>query len=120
MMGWSGDLPHYYQVVISASHDLASCERDDVLREVLGDLAAIFPAARDAQVLRWRMLTQPDAVFSYRPGLDALRPSQRTLLETLFLAGDYTATGWPSTMESAVRSGNLVAEAIAQSLAGRR
>jgi squalene-associated FAD-dependent desaturase len=105
---------NYYQIVISASHDLASRERDDVLREVMGDLAAIFLAAKDAQVVRWRMLSQPDAVFSYRPGLDALRPSQRTPLETLFLAGDYTATGWPSTMESAVRSGNLAAEEIRQ------
>lgn len=103
----------YYQAVISASRGLAGREREDVLGEVLGDLAAIFPEAKHARLLHWRMITHQDAVFSYRPGLDRIRPSQATPLENLFLAGDWTATGWPSTMESAVRSGYLAAEAIA-------
>ena len=109
---------HYYQVVISASHELAGRQREDVLREVRGDLNAVFPAALDAELLRWQMITEQDAVFSVRPGLEALRPSQRTSIPNLFLAGDWTATGWPSTMESAVRSGYLAAEAVLQA-AGR-
>jgi uncharacterized protein with NAD-binding domain and iron-sulfur cluster len=55
-------------------------------------------------------------VFSAAPGLDQLRPPQRTPLANLFLAGDWTATGWPATMESAVRSGRLAAKALLERL----
>jgi len=113
-LGFMGPRLYQYQVVISASRSLDGRDRGDVLREVLGDLAAVFPAARDAKLMHSRMLTQHNAVFSYRPGLDAIRPPQRTPIENLFLAGDYTATGWPSTMESAVRSGHLAANEIAR------
>ena len=51
-----------------------------------------------------------------RPGFDALRPSQRTPLANVMLAGDWTDTGWPATMESAVRSGYLAAEAVLKRL----
>jgi uncharacterized protein with NAD-binding domain and iron-sulfur cluster len=52
------------------------------------------------------------ATFSPAPGSDALRPSNITALPRLFLAGDWTATGWPATMEGAVRSGYAAAEAL--------
>ena len=107
---------HYYQVVISASHELAGREREDVLREVRGDLSAVFPAARSAELRRWQMITEGEAVFSVRPGLEAQRPSQQTSIPNLFLAGDWTATDWPSTMESAVRSGYLAADGVMNQL----
>ena len=103
---------HYYQVVISASHELAGRDREDVLREVLADLHTVFSEARSATLLRWQMITEQEAVFSVRPGLEALRLAQRTRVPGLFLAGDWTATGWPSTMESAVRSGHLAANEV--------
>lgn len=103
---------HYYQVVISASHDLAARERQSVLDEVLADLRADFPDAAAAKLLRWQLITQPEAVFSVRPGLDAIRPEQQTPISNLLLAGDWTRTGWPATMEGAVRSGYLAAEAV--------
>jgi squalene-associated FAD-dependent desaturase len=103
---------HYYQVVISASHDLAGRQRQSVVDEVAGDLRAIFPQARDAALVRWRLITEQQAVFSVRPGLDLARPPQNTAIANLLLAGDWTRTGWPATMESAVRSGYLAAEAI--------
>jgi monoamine oxidase len=113
-------IPHwYYQIVISASRDLAGRERDDVLREVLGDLNAVFPESRAAKLVRWQMVTDQEAVFSVRPGLSRVRPPQRTAAANLFLAGDWTATDWPATMEGAVRSGYLAAEALLESL-GRR
>jgi squalene-associated FAD-dependent desaturase len=104
--------PHYYQVVISASHDLVGRERQSVVDEALADLAAVFPAARDARLLRWQLITEHDAVFSVRPGLSEHRPPQTTPVPGLFLAGDWTATGWPATMEGAVRSGYLAAEGV--------
>lgn len=112
------DLPgeHYYQVVISASRDISSRSRDEVLMEVLDDLRTVWPAARSAKPLRSRVVTEHEAVFSARPGLDELRPLQRTPISNLFLAGDWTRTGWPSTMESAVRSGYLAAEGVLAAL----
>jgi squalene-associated FAD-dependent desaturase len=112
--GSDGDC--YYQVVISASHDLAGRDRESVKTEVLADLQAVFPAARGARLTRWQMITERDAVFSVRPGLDAQRPPQQTSLPGLFLAGDWTRTDWPATMEGAVRSGYLAAEAVLTSL----
>jgi len=103
---------YYYQVVISASHDLAGRPRDAVRDEVLADLRAVFPAAQEASLVRWQLITEQEAVFSCRPGLDAQRPEQTTTIPNLFLAGDWTRTGWPATMEGAVRSGYLAAEAL--------
>ena len=99
-------------MVISASHDLAGRERQAVVDEVLEDLRAVFLEAKNAELVRSQFITEHEAVFSVRPGLDAVRPRQQTAIPNLLLAGDWTATGWPATMESAVRSGYLAAEAI--------
>jgi hypothetical protein len=115
---FAGRPGHYYQVVISASHALLGRSREAVLAEVRGDLESIWPDARDAELLHWRAITHRAAVFSVRPDIERLRPPQQTAIPNLFLAGDWTATGWPATMEGAVRSGYLAAEAIARS-AGR-
>jgi len=112
----AGEVVHAYQVVISASHELIGRPRDELLREVLADLSAVWPAARGAELLHSRVITQPAAVFSPAPGVDLLRPVQQTPIENLALAGDWTATGWPATMESAVRSGYLAVEAVLRHL----
>jgi squalene-associated FAD-dependent desaturase len=105
---------HYYQVVISASHDLAGRERQSVIEEVLRDLRGVFRRAQDAQLLRWQMIHEQDAVFSVRPGLEAQRPPQVTPVPGVYVAGDWTRTGWPATMEGAVRSGYLAASGVLQ------
>lgn len=102
----------YYQVVISASRQLAAEDRQAVIDEVVEDLRDAFSSARAAQLVRARVVTEQEAVFSPVAGVDALRPSQQTPIENLYLAGDWTATGWPATMEGAVRSGYLAAEAL--------
>jgi squalene-associated FAD-dependent desaturase len=107
---------HHYAVVISASRGLAGRNRQDVLEEVCCDVESIWPAARDARLRHSRVLTQPAAVFAALPGLDRLRPAQQTPVQNLLLAGDWTETGWPATMEGAVRSGYLAAEAMLRSL----
>ena len=107
---------HYYQVVISASRDLAGRDRDEIAAEVHDELACVWPAARTAQLLRYRIVSQPHAVFSPQIGIERLRPPQKTSIPNLFLAGDWTATDWPATMESAVRSGYLAAEGALSSL----
>jgi uncharacterized protein with NAD-binding domain and iron-sulfur cluster len=102
----------YYQVVISASRDLAGRDRESIIGDVCADMAAIFPWAAEAKLLRSKLITEDQAVFSVRPGLDAIRPPQQTAMSNLVLAGDWTQTGWPATMEGAVRSGYLAAEAV--------
>ncbi len=117
--GYAGDIDsrsHYYQVVISASRQLVGRPRDEVIAQVLGDLQSAWPAASEAKLLRAKVVTDPHAVFSVRPGIDPLRPSQQTSISNLVLAGDWTATTWPATMEGAVRSGYLAAEAVLRHL----
>jgi squalene-associated FAD-dependent desaturase len=106
----------YLQVVISASYDLLSLDKNQILQAVLADLAAIWPESKDATLVRSWVVTEHGATFAVRPGIDALRPTQRTPIEGLFLAGDWTTTGWPATMEGAVRSGYLAAEGILEDL----
>lgn len=103
---------HYYQIVISAWRNVAAGQRDDVVRQIVEELRDVWPEARKARLIRWRLVTEGEAVFSATPDVDRLRPSQQTEIANLFLAGDWTATGWPSTMEGAVRSGYLAAEGV--------
>ena len=79
---------------------------------MLAELAEIWPAARAANVVRSWVVTEHGATFAVRPGVEAHRPPQRTPVDGLFLAGDWTDTGWPATMEGAVRSGYLAAQGI--------
>jgi uncharacterized protein with NAD-binding domain and iron-sulfur cluster len=102
----------YLQIVISASYDLLGLDKVAIRDIVLDDLAAIWPAARSARLVRWWVVTEHGATFAVRPGVEALRPPQRTAIDGLFVAGDWTDTGWPATMEGAVRSGYLAAQAI--------
>lgn len=113
--GGSSPAEHYYQVVISASRSLAGRDRAGVVDEILAELASLWPVVRQAKLIRWRMATEQAAVFSVRPGIERLRPPQQSSVANLALAGDWTRTGWPSTMEGAVRSGYLAAEAILRS-----
>jgi squalene-associated FAD-dependent desaturase len=107
---------HYYQVVVSASRNLAGRDRNAIVEEVCQELAAIWPQAAAANRLHARIVTEHAAVFSVRPGLDQLRPPQQTAVPGILVAGDWTATGWPATMEGAVRSGYLAAEGILSKL----
>jgi len=109
--GFGSDL-HYVQVVISASRNVPGRPHQAVVEEVRRDLAAIFPQTRQTRLRHFRVVTQREAVFSATPEFESLRPGQATADPRLFLAGDWTDTGWPSTMEGAVRSGYLAAEEL--------
>ena len=102
----------YLQIVISASYDLLALDKVAIRDAVLAELAELWPEVGRANLVRWWVVTEHGATFAVRPGVDALRPPQRTPVDGLFLAGDWTATGWPATMEGAVRSGYLAAEGI--------
>jgi squalene-associated FAD-dependent desaturase len=104
----------YLQLVVSASRGLTEMPRADVIALALKELAEFFPAARDAKLEKAHVVKEIRATFSAKPGLEALRPGNRTQVRNLFLAGDWTKSGWPATMEGAVRSGYLAAEAVTQ------
>ena len=102
----------YLQLVISASYDLLPKSRQDIIDLCLGEVRHALPVARDAQLVKATVIKEAAATFSPEPGVDRWRPKQETSVRGLFLAGDWTATDWPATMEGAVRSGYLAAEAV--------
>jgi zeta-carotene desaturase len=102
----------YLQLVISASYDLLLKSRQEIIDLCLREVRHALPAAQDANLLKATVIKEAAATFSPQPGVDRWRPTQQTNIDGLFLAGDWTATGWPATMEGAVRSGYLAAEAI--------
>lgn len=106
----------YYQIVVSASHRMPRLTVDEWLKVAVEDVKAVFPSAREARLLHGRVVTEPAAVLSPSEEWQRLRPAQMTRFVGLALAGDWTATGWPGTMESAVRSGLAAAQAMVQGL----
>ncbi len=104
--------PSYYQVVISNAREMSERPQSDVVAEVVAELKAIWPWAADAELRHSRVIIEHHAVFSPLPGSEDLRPAQQSPIENLQLAGDWTQTGWPATMEGAVRSGFLAAENV--------
>jgi uncharacterized protein with NAD-binding domain and iron-sulfur cluster len=78
------------------------------------ELAEFFPIVKEARLEKAQVIKEVRATFSAKPGLEALRPLSRTHLKNFFLAGDWTHSGWPATMEGAVRSGYLAAEAVTE------
>jgi squalene-associated FAD-dependent desaturase len=106
----------YYQVVISASRQVASMSRGEVINQVSRDLEETLGNPVRTAIASAKVITEQRAVFSPTPEIESRRPSQRTSVPNLFLAGDWTSTGWPATMEGAVRSGYLAAEALLETL----
>ena len=102
----------YLQIVISASYDLISKSREEIIDLVLQEVRHALPKSRKAQLLKATVIKETTATFSPEPGVDEWRPQQKSSIDKMFLAGDWTATGWPATMEGAVRSGYLAAEAV--------
>jgi squalene-associated FAD-dependent desaturase len=102
----------YVELVIAASTAQLKMERSEILQSALAELDSFFPEVRRAQLVKSGILKEARATFSVLPGLEKLRPSPRSPWPGIYLAGDWIDTGWPSTMESAARSGYLAAEAL--------
>jgi squalene-associated FAD-dependent desaturase len=102
----------YLAVSISAADDLIDVTTAKVRERVLPALEQLFPATRQAQLLDFFVTRERTATFLAAPGTARLRPGPRTGHEGLVLAGAWTDTGWPATMESAVRSGEAAAAAL--------
>ncbi|MFN7936633.1 MAG: hydroxysqualene dehydroxylase HpnE [Bryobacteraceae bacterium] len=102
----------YLMLVVSASRGMLDMGRNEVIESALQELKEFLPAVRDAKVVKAHVVKEARATFSALPGLEEKRPTARTVFQNFFLAGDWTRSGWPATMEGAVRSGYLAAEAV--------
>jgi squalene-associated FAD-dependent desaturase len=99
------DRGQYLAISVSGA-DREIAERSEDLRaRFLPALESLFPRARDARVEAFFVTREHSATFRQVPGTRALRPGPRTAVSGLYLAGAWTDTGWPATMEGAVRSG---------------
>ena len=105
----------YLQLVVSASRDLTPLSRSEIIDMAIGDLRLYFPRVRDAQLVKAHVIKELRATFSAAPETEQLRPTPDCGIPNVYLAGDWTRTGWPATMEGAVRSGYIAAEWVAQS-----
>jgi zeta-carotene desaturase len=102
----------YLELVVSASRSLVPLQRQAIIDLALGELARFFPDVAGAGLTKAAVVKEVRATYSIRPLLDSVRPSAESPWPGIFLAGDWTATGWPATMEGAARSGFLAAEAL--------
>lgn len=103
----------YLELVVSSSKTLVEKSRQEIIDLAMRELAEFFPEAADAKLVKSTVIKEIHATYSPKPGVDEFRPGARSDWARVFLAGDWTATGWPATMEGAVRGGYLAAEAIA-------
>ncbi len=104
--------------VISAARQWVDKPREQCAELFQQQIQQLFPDS-SARLLRQKIVIEKRATFSPLPGCDAWRPAQEPPpggIGNLFLAGDYTKTNWPATMEGAVRSGYLAAEAVTRKI----
>jgi len=106
----------YVELVVSCSRSLVEKSKTEIVEMAVKEAGEFFPRARDAKLLKSTVIKEVNATYSPRPGIDKHRPASQTVWPRVFLAGDWTATGWPATMEGAVRSGYLAAEALARAV----
>ena len=108
--GWRDE--HWISVSLSGAHELAALPQPEVAARVERAVRRALRRTQDAALLASRVIKESEATFRPKPGMASHRLRARTSIANLFLAGAWTATGWPATMESAVRSGHAAAAAV--------
>jgi squalene-associated FAD-dependent desaturase len=104
----------YVELVVSASNSMVEMQRQEIIDLALRELAEFFPLVTEAKLVKAAVVKEVRATYSIRPQLELIRPTAVSPWPWVFLAGDWVATGWPATMEGAVRSGYLAAEAVSR------
>jgi uncharacterized protein with NAD-binding domain and iron-sulfur cluster len=105
---------NHVALVISAARGYTDWTKTQLIEMALAELRSVLPQSRDAEVIHSRIIKERAATLSHTIDSDELRPTARTSLQNLFLAGDWTDTGLPATIESAVVSGNVAANLVRQ------
>lgn len=103
---------HYVQLVISACRPFMETSTEELINLGMQELKTFLPQSASARLLEGKVVREARATFSPAPGCDQYRPPQETSIPHLTLAGDWTRTDWPATMEGAVISGYRAAERV--------
>jgi zeta-carotene desaturase len=109
---WRQHKGSYLELVQSASRAFAARERKAAIEQALAELAEFFPQVKEAKLEKAALIKEVRATFGVPPGIDSFRPGAISPWPNCFLAGDWIATGWPSTMESAARAGHIAADEL--------
>ena len=110
--GWADS--HWISVSLSGAHEFAALPQSEVLERVERAVRRALRRTAGASVLATRVIKESEATFRPKPGMGPHRLRPRTSIHRLVLAGAWTDTGWPATMESAVRSGHAAAAALSE------
>jgi hydroxysqualene dehydroxylase len=108
--------PQYVSLVLSGAHEHIGRSKEDLLSIALEELGQLLPAVKEAKLLHSLVIKERFATFSPAVGMESVRPTARTPIRGLYLAGDWTATGLPATIEGAVKSGYTAAGEILKSI----
>lgn len=109
---WRKHEGSYLELVQSASRAFAARERNEAIQQALHELIEFFPQAKQAKLEKAALVKEVRATFGVPPGIDSQRPTAISPWPNCLLAGDWISTGWPSTMESAARSGHIAADEL--------
>ncbi len=112
--GTGGENSQHLSLVISGAEEYVEFDKESIVQIALEDLRRILPAMNGATLVRSIVIKEKRATFTPKPGLEMVRPDTRTKLKNLFLAGDWTNTGLPATIEGAVMSGRKAAISVQQ------
>lgn len=99
-------------LVVSGAHEAAKLPKEELIAIAVAEMERFFPAARRQKPVHAFVVREHDATISHTVGTARLRPPHKTEFENFFLAGDWTDTGLPATIESAVQSGFACAEEV--------
>jgi len=110
----------HLSLVVSASRSFTPMKRQEVIDLAVRELGEFLPKVHEAKLEQAHVVKEIRATISARPGFEAKRPLPATTVPNFYLAGDWTRTGWPSTMEGAVRSGYAAAEAVCEAAGSAR
>jgi len=104
--------PQHITLVVSGAHALATQKKEDLIALAQSELQRYYPELKSKPLKHAFVVKELEATFSARKGLSSYRPTAQTKMDGIFLAGDWTDTALPATIESAVLSGHLAADAI--------
>ena len=107
---WSGK--SFIEACVAPADELIAQDDDTVVEAVMRDLGKLYPLATRAHLVKAKLVRVPKSVYRASPGAERLRPGARTPVRNLFLAGCYVDTKFPASIEGAVRSARMAADAV--------
>lgn len=116
--GWRGR--SFIEACIAPADELIAHDDAALTAVVMGDLERVYPRAKQAHLVKAKFVRIPRSVYRAAPGAERLRPGTRTPVRNLFLAGCYVDTKFPASVEGAIRSARLAADAALTEFHARR